>query len=299
MFRLPRIDDLLEQLGKSKFFSTLDLAAGYWQVQIHPSSKEKTAFIIHKGLYQFNVMPFGLRNAPAVFQCLMQKVLAGLQQDTEPPFVSVYLDDILIFSETFEDHLKHLMDVINRLRTAGLKLKPVKCHFICQQVEYLGHLITPNGISPNSARIQAVQDFPVPTSVKEVRQFVGLASYYRWFIREFARITEPLHSLTRKGAVFTWTDQCKEACTVLKSKLISAPVLRYPDFGRSFCLETDASIKGLSAILSQHHSDGKLHPVAYASRALTLQEKKYAATELETLAVIWSVSHFSCLSLRS
>ena len=292
VFPLPRIDDLLDQLGKSKFFSTLDLAAGYWQVQIHPSSKEKTAFITHKGLYQFNVMPFGLCNAPAVFQRLMQKVLAELHQDTEPPFVSVYLDDILIYSETFEDHLNHLMEVINRLRTAGLKLKPVKCHFIRQQVEYLGHLITPNGISPNPARIQAVQDFPVPTSVKEVRQFVGLASYYRRFIAGFAKIAEPLHSLTRKGAVFTWTDQCKEAFTVLLSKLISAPVLCYPDFSRSFCLETDASIKGLGAILSQRHLDGKLHPVAYASRALTPQEKKYAATELETLAVVWSVSHF-------
>ena len=126
------------------------------------------------------------------------------------------------------------MDVINQLRIAGLKLKSVKCHFICQQVEYLGHLITPNGISPNPARIQVVQDFPVPTSVKEVRQFVGLASYYRRFIAEFTRIAEPLHSLTRKGAVFTWTDQCKEAFTVLKSKLISAPVLHYPDLADLF-----------------------------------------------------------------
>ena len=142
MFPLPLVDNLLDQLGKSKFFSTLDLAAGYWQVQIHPSSKEKTAFITHKGLYQFNVMPFGLHNAPVVFQRFIQKVLAGLQQNTKPPFVSIYLDDILIFSEIFEDHPKHVMDMINRLRTAGLKLKPVKCHFICQQVEYLGHLIT-------------------------------------------------------------------------------------------------------------------------------------------------------------
>ena len=206
--------------------------------------------------------------------------------------MSVYLDDILIFSETFKDHLKHLMEVINQLKTARLKLKPVKCHFICQQVEYLGHLITPNGISPNPAHIQAVQDFPVPTSVKEVRQFVGLASYYCWFIAGFVKIAEPLYSLTRKGAVFTWTDQCKEAFTALKTKLISTPVLCYPDFSRSLCLETDASIKGLGAILSQRHSDGKLHPVAYVSRALTLQEKKYPATELEILAVIWSVSHF-------
>ena len=207
VFPLPRIDDLLDQLGKSKFFTTLDLAAGYWQVQMHASSKEKTAFITHKGLYQFNVMPFGLRNAPAVFQRLLQKVLAGLNHDNEAPFVSVYLDDILVYSETFEDHLDHLQRVNSRLQNAGLKLKPTKCYFIRQQVEYLGHVITPQGISPNPARLQAVQDYPTPSSVKAVRQFVGLASYYRQFIPGFAKIAEPLHALTHKGAVFTWTDK--------------------------------------------------------------------------------------------
>lgn len=203
----------------------------------------------------------------------MQKVLAGLNQDGKPPFVSIYLDDILVYSETFQDHLNHLAAVISRLRNAGLKLKPIKCHFLCQKVEYLGHLITPNDISPNPARIRTVQDFPVPTSVKEVRQFVGLASYYHQFISGFAKIAQPLHSFTRKGAVFTWSDNCKVAFTVLKNKLTCAPVLCYPDFSKSFCLETDASIKGLGAILSQHHSDGKLHPIAYASRALTPQKK--------------------------
>ena len=292
VFPLPRIDDLSDQLGKSRYFSTLDLAAGYWQVQMHSSSKEKTAFITHKGLYEFNVMPFGLRNAPAVFQRLMQQILGNLNQDDEPPFVSVYLDDIIIYSETFQDHLNHLQQVISRLRNAGLKLKPSKCYFNCQEVKYLGHVITPHGISPNPARLLAVRDYPVPMSVKEVRQFIGLASYYRHFIPGFANIAEPLHRLTRKGAVFTWTDHCEEAFQGLKDKLISAPVLCYPDFSQSFVLETDASIAGLGAILSQKNSDGKLHLVAYASRALSAQEKKYAATELETLAVVWRVSHF-------
>ena len=168
VFPLPLIDDLLDQLGKSRYFSTLDLAAGYWQVQMHSSSKEKTAFITHKGLYEFNVMPFGLRNAQAVFQRLMQQILGNLNQDDEPPFVSVYLDDIIIYSETFQDHLNHLQQVISRLRNAGLKLKPSKCYFNCQEVKYLGHVITPHGISPNPARLLAVRDIPVPMSVKEV-----------------------------------------------------------------------------------------------------------------------------------
>ena len=211
-----------------------------------------------------------------------------VNQDDEPPFVSVYLD-IIVYSETFQDHLNHLQQVISKLRNAGLQLKPSKCYFNCQEVEYLGHVITPHGISPNPIRLQAIRDYPVPTSVKEIR---GLVSYYCRFIPRFANIAKPLHRLKRKGAMSTWTDHCEEAFQILKNKLISALVLSYPDFSQSFVLETDASIAGFGAILSQKHSDGKLHPVAYASRALSAQEKKYAATELETLAVVWGVSHF-------
>ena len=181
-FPLPRIDDLLDQLGNAKYFSTLDLAAGYWQVQLHPDAREKSAFVTHQGLHEFRVMPFGLKNAPAVFQRLMQKVLMGLNPGTGHDFVVVYLDDILVFSETFEAHLVHLQQVLDRFKMAGLKLKPSKCHFISQSVEYLGHLITPQGISPNPNRVSAIKEFPTPKSLKEVRQFLGLASYYRRFI---------------------------------------------------------------------------------------------------------------------
>ena len=167
-FPLPRIDDLLDQLGNAKYFSTLDLSAGYWQVQMHPDSREKTAFITHQGLYEFAVMPFGLKNAPAVFQRLMNKVLMGLNPENGRDFVAVYLDDIIVFSDTFEDHLAHLKQVLHRFAAAGLKLKPSKCHFICQTVEYLGHTITPKGISPNNSRVIAIQNFPTPSTVKEV-----------------------------------------------------------------------------------------------------------------------------------
>ncbi len=292
LFPLPRIDDLLDQLGKSRFFSTLDLASGYWQVQVHPNSMEKTAFITHQGLYEFMVMPFGLKNAPAVFQRLMQQVLRGLNPDDGVPFVSVYLDDILVFSRTFDDHVRHLQLVIERLQSAGLKLKPSKCHFICQTVEYLGHLITPEGIKPNPQRVSAVKEFPRPKSVHEVRQFLGLTSYYRRFVKSFARTAQPLHALTRKGALFEWSENCETAFCFLKQLLLSAPILCYPNFEKPFRLETDASIKGLGTVLSQEQLDGKYHPVAYASRALSPQERNYSITELETLAVVWSVSHF-------
>ena len=180
----------------------MDLAAGYWQVQMHPDSREKIAFITHQGLYEFTVMPFGLKNTPAVFQRLMQKILMGLNPEEGPDFVSVYLDDVIVFSDTFETHLEHLQQVLQRFQAAGLKLKPSKCHLICQKVEYLGHVIIPQGISPNNNRISAIRNFPVLSTVKEVHQFIGLASYYRRFIGGFAKVAQPLHSLTQKDVVF-------------------------------------------------------------------------------------------------
>ncbi|XP_064398966.1 uncharacterized protein LOC135345475 [Halichondria panicea] len=292
-FPLPRIDDLLDQLNKAKYFSTLDLASGFWKVQVHPDSKEKTAFITHQGLYQFNVMPFGLRNAPAVFQRLMQQVLAGLNPEEGVPFASVYIDDILIFSQSFNDHLQHLEAVIDRVASAGLRLKPSKCKFIRQTVEYLGHVLTPMGICPNPEKVRAVQQFPRPTSVKEVRQFLGLASYYRRFVKGFADIAQPLHALTKANCRYDWTADCQTSFDSLKSRMLMSPVLAFPDFSLPFTLETDASIKGLGAVLSQRgQEDGKVHPVAYASRALSPQEQRYSVTELETLAVVWAVKHY-------
>ena len=291
-FPLPRIDDLLDQLGNAKFFTTLDLAAGYWQIRVADDSIQKTAFVTPTGLFEFRVMPFGLTNAPAVFQRLMQKVLSGLNPDGGPSFVVVYIDYIFIFSRTPDDHLSHVDQVLNRLQSAGLKLKARKCHFLRQQVEYLGHLITPRGLLPNPNKVRAVTDYPVPASVTQVRQFVGLTSYYRRFIRNFAKLAGPLHRLTQKDVAFHWSSECQEAFEVLKKRLVEAPVLVYPDFTTGFVLETDASYQGLGAVLSQKLKDHLLHPVAFASRALAKPEKNYAVTELETLAVVWAVKHF-------
>lgn len=290
-FPLPRIDDLLDQLGKSKYFTTLDMASGYWQIRVHPDSQEKTAFVTPQGLYEFRVMPFGLCNAPAVFQRLMQQVLQGLNPPEGPDFVSVYLDNVLIFSETLDEHLEHLELVISRVEGAGMKLKPSKCQFVRQEVEYLGHIITPEGLKANPKLVDAVNQFLSPKDVHGVRRFLGMASYYRRFIRHFAKLAEPLHHLTGKDVPFQWTPACQEAFDALKAKLTVAPVLAYPAFDQDFVLETDASIHGLGAVLSQCF-DGKSHPVAYASRALSRAEKNYSITELETLAVVWAVNHF-------
>ena len=181
-FPLPRIDDLLDQLGKSTYFSTLNLATGYWQIRVHPNSQEKTAFVTPQGLYEFRVMPFGLTNAPGVFQRLMQCVLMGLNPEEGPDFVAVYIDDIVIFSRTLEDHIDHLRLVFERLVETGLKLKPTKCQFVRKEVGYLGHVITPQGFKTNPRLVAEVQEFPVPQSLQEVHRFLGLSSYYWRFI---------------------------------------------------------------------------------------------------------------------
>ena len=293
-YPLPRIDDLLDQLGRSQYFTTLDLAAGYWQIKVHQDSIPKTVFITPQGLYEFQVMPFGLTNAPSAFQRLMSQVLSTLNPPNGQSFFSVYIDDVIIYSKTMSDHLNHLKQVLERLRQSGLKLKLSKCSFVCKEVEFLGHRITPEGLQTTPRLVSAVQDFPRPTSSKQARQFLGLCSFYRRFIRGFARIAKPLHQLTKKGVGFNWTPECTAAFTTLKTKLCEAPILGYPSFDKDFTLETDASIDGIGAVLSQPQADGCLHPVAFASRSLSPAERNYAITDLETLAVVWAVTHFRC-----
>ena len=221
-----------------------------------------------------------------MFQRLIQKVLAGLNPRDGKDFVAAYMDDILIFSHTLEDHLAHLRKVIDRLKTVNLKLKPTKRKFVRKEVEYLGHLITAEGLRPNVRLTEAVQNFPRPDNVQGVRRFLGMTSYYRRFIARFARIARPLHHLTSKDVPFHWSPECELAFVTLKFKLVTPPVLV------EFTLETDASIMGLGAVLSQKQDDGKQHPIAYASRALNQSEKNYSVTELETLAVVWGITHF-------
>ena len=296
VYPLPRIEDILVTLGKAKYFSTLDLASGYWQIKLDPASAQKTVFTSHCGLHEFTRMPFGLCNAPATFQRLMQTVLAGLEWES----CFVYIDDILVASTTFDEHLVHLRQVLERLRRANLRLKPSKCSFLRDEVLYLGYVISKDGMKPDPARTSQVENFPTPKDVTPVRQFIGLASYYRRFIPGFAKVASALHALTKKNATFTWTDECETAFSHLKRLLVTAPVLAFPQFGpdKSFILETDASLCGLGAVLSQEQSDGMLHPIAYASRSLHQHEQNYAISELETLGLVWSVKHFRVYLLR-
>ena len=237
-------------------------------------------------------MPFGVTNAPAVFQRLMQQVLAGLQSESATEVVSVYLNDVIVFSETLIDHINHLKAVFDCLRKAKLMLNLKKCRIVCDEVEYLGHVVTPQGLKPNNRNLDAVKCFPPPTNLKQLQQFLGLTSYYHRFIPGYAGIAYPLHSLTRKGALFEWSADCETAFDTLRTKLLTSPVLAYPDFNKDFTLETDASRSGLGAILSQYKDDQHLHPVAYASRSVSATEANYAITDLQTLAVVWAVTHF-------
>ena len=286
-YPLPRIDESLDALGKAKFFSTLDLASGYWQIELSPDAKEKSAFCTAQGLFQFCVMPFGLTNAPATFQRLMERVLAGLQWQ----ICLVYIDDIIIFSETLDDHLLQLQEVFSRLKSAKLKLKPKKCCLFRKRVKYLGHVVSEHGVETDPDKIEAVRCWPTPQSQTEVRSFVGLCSYYRRFIPDFASVAKPLILLTEKNTTFKWGTDQESAFEVLKQKLISAPVLSYPDRDATFVLDTDASNVGLGAVLSQI-VDGREKVIAYGSRVLTKAERRYCITRRELLAVVHFVKSY-------
>ena len=288
VYPLPRIDDLLGALDGMRYFTSLDLKSGYWQIPMAEHDKEKTAFITPGGLYQFRVMPFGLTNAPATFQRMMDLVLAGIKWH----HCLVYLDDVLVFSQSFDEHLKHLVSVFDRLRKAGLKLAPKKCHICRMQVHYLGHVVSARGVSVDPAKTSALAQFPVPATAENVRSFLGIAGYYRRFILNFASRAEPLSALLRAEAPFVWDSACELAFNDIKKALQQPPVLCHPDYAKPFVVDTDASGCGLGATLSQFSAVGVERVVAYASRTLTAAERKWHTRELEALAIIWAIELF-------
>ena len=288
-YPMPRIDDLIDQLGKAKYISTLDLTRGYWQVPLEKAVRHKTAFSTPFGLYQFNVMPFGLQGAPATFQRLMDRVLQGLQD-----FTAAYLDDVIIFSEHWSDHQVHIHKVFERLRAAGLTVKIKKCQFGMSQCHYLGHVVGSGLVQPQPAKIEAVAQFATPQTKKEVRMFLGLTGYYRKFIENYSSIAAPLTDLTKKSAPrkVVWTAGCEQAFQELKKCLCGSPVLRSPDFTKTFILQTDASDRGVGAVLSQQDEEGHDHPIAYFSRKLLPREEKYSTIEKECLAIKLGIQAF-------
>ncbi|KAL5506420.1 hypothetical protein EMCRGX_G008052 [Ephydatia muelleri] len=254
-YPMPRVDDLIDRLGGVSYITTMDLTHGYWQVPVSPDDKHKTAFAAPSGLFQFTRMPFGLKGAPATFQRLVDRVLQGLEE-----FSGAYIDDIIVFNKLWTDHVRHLQAVLGRLQLAGLTVKISKCHFGVTACSYLGFVVGGGLVKPEPSKVQAVLNFPTPTDKTGVRAFLGLTGYYRRFIPDFASLAAPLTDLT--------------------------------NFEKQFILQTDASNRGIGAVLSQCDEEGQEHPVAYYSRKLLPREERYSTVEKECLAIKEAIHHF-------
>jgi transposase InsO family protein len=286
-YPLPRITDCLDALSTGRYFSAFDLRSGYFQVMMEEEDKGKTSFVTRSGLYQFKVMPFGVTNGPATFQRLMDLTMAGLNYQ----ICLVYLDDIILMSRTVEEHLERLVLILDRLRKAGLKLKPSKCSLLQKRIHFLGHVVSEDGIATDPLKVQAVVEWPEPTNTREVRSFVGLCSYYRRFVQDFARIAEPLHKLTGKRVKFEWDSACQLAFEKLKGRLVTSPILAMPQDEGQYRLDTDASDDAIGAVLSQIQN-GEERVIAYASRLLNRAERNYCVTRRELLAVVYFCKQF-------
>lgn len=285
-FPLPRMDDIFDRLSGSKWFSTLDLKSGYWQIELDPDSIEKSAFSTPDGHYEYLRLPFGLKNAPAEFSRIMQQVMGYLS------FVEIYLDDITIHSHSFPEHVEHLTIVLKKLREANLKLNWGKCNWAQKSIHLLGHVVSSDGISVDSSKTAAINNLAPPKSIKEVQRFLGMTGYYRKFIKNYAEKAAALYKLLQKSEGWHWDIDQQKSFEMLKVELTSSPILRLPDFKQPFILQTDASGTALGAILSQQDSSGNEYACIYESRLLKGAEVHYGISELECLAIVWAVRKF-------
>lgn len=284
-YPLPYVTNTLDKLREAHYLSSLDIKSAYWQVPVAEASRAYTAFTVPgRGLFQFRRMPFGLHNSPATWQRLIDRVLGA---DLEP-HVFVYLDDVVVVTQTFEEHLAVLEEVLRRLREAKLTVSWEKCQFCRPEMKYLGYVVDRNGLHVDSDKVEAMLRLPIPTTVREVRRVVGTFSWYRRFIPDFATVISPLTALLRKSKKFSWTQECDEAFHKIKECLVSAPVLSCPDYNLPFVIQCDSSGYGLGSVLSQPHPDGD-RVICYLSRSLTRQERNYSTTERECLSVLWSI----------
>lgn len=287
-YLIPNISEILDKLGRCMYFTTLDLASGFHQIEVNDNDIKKTAFSVEHGHYEYTRMPFGLKNAPATFQRVMDSVLRDLQNK----ICLVYMDDIIIFSSSLTEHIQNLEKVFIALEDANLKIQMDKSEFLQKEVAFLGHIVTRDGIKPNPNKISAVQQYPIPKTPKEVKQFSGLLGYYRKFIKDFARMTKPMTMRLKKGRTINVNDTDYKECFEISKKLLTeSPILAYPDFSKQFILTTDASDFALGGVLSQMH-DGKEHPICYASRTLNDHEVNYSTIEKELLAIVWTTKYF-------
>lgn len=287
-YPLPNITEILDKIGRCLYFTTLDLASGFHQIEVNEKDIPKTAFTVENGHYEYTRMPFGLKNAPSTFQRVMDEILKDLQNK----ICLVYMDDIIIYSTSLAEHMQNLTKVLDALRRANLKIQLDKSEFLRREVAFLGHIVTSDGIKPNPSKISAVKNYPIPKSQKEIKQFLGLLGYYRRFIKDFARLTKPLTAKLKKDEKINVNDDSYKKCfEICKQMLIDEPILQYPNFSKQFILTTDASNFALGAVLSQI-IDGREHPICYASRTLNEHEVNYSTIEKELLAIVWGTKYF-------
>ena len=290
---LPRICETLESLAGAAHYSTLNMNSGFWQVPMDKESKQYTAFTLGSmGLYKCESMPFGLCNTPPTFQRLMQNCLGELNLT----YCLIYLDDVIVFSNTPEEHLRRMCVVFDHLHEHGLKLKLSKCEVFKSEINYLAHHVSQKGVLPSKKNLESIAQCPPPDTYTKVKSFVGLVGHYRHFIKGFAKIAAPLYNLTsgdNKDKKSEHVDLSPEACEAfdrLKAACLQAPILSFPDFNKQFLLEMDASGRGLGAVLSQKQADGQYHPITYASRVMNETEQRYHSNKQEFLALKWAVT---------
>lgn len=286
-YPIPNITEILDKLGRSMYFSTLDLASGFHQIEMDPRDTKKTAFTVEGGHFEYIRMPFGLKNAPSTFQRVMDNVLKELSGT----ICLVYLDDIIVFSTSLQEHMESLKKVFQRLREANLKVQMDKSEFLHKEIAFLGHIVTREGIKPNPDKIDAIKHYPIPKTQKEIKAFLGLLGYYRKFIKDFAKLTKPFTECLKKGKSVALTDNYVKTFQICKDLLSNDPILQYPDFSKPFVLTTDASNYAIGAVLSQGPIGGD-KPICYASRTLTNSETNYSTIEKELLAIVWATKYF-------
>lgn len=290
-YPIPNLEERVETVSKSNYISTLDLVRGYWQVPLTERASRYAAFVSPFGTYRPLMLSFGLKNAPYCFSSLMDRVLNGLSE-----FALPYLDDVAIFSNSWEEHIEHLRVVLNRLKEAGLTAKPAKCHLGCSEVSYLGHVVGRGRRRPSEIKVAAVMNYPRPTSKSEIRAFLGLAGYYQHYVPNYSSIASPLTDALRKSepVKVTWDSEKEKAFCTLKQALSKKPVLMAPDFSKGFIIQCDASERGMGAILCQKDSGGNERPVLYLSRKLSCREEAYSTSEKECACVVWAVQKLAC-----
>ena len=288
-YPLPNQEDIFRQIGSAKYFTTMDLMSGFWQIAIKPEHKHKTAFITTRGLYEFIVMPFGLCNAPSTFQRMMDKIILPEYRS----FIQTYIDDIILFSKSFDDHLQHMKTLHKLLRKNKLTVKLSKCHFSQTSVKFLGHVLSQGEIKPNPEKIEAIKQWKQPNDVGAIRSFLGVVGWYRKFIPHFAEVAVPLVRLTRKNTKFIFNEECIKSFNILRDALMKAPILKQADSNKSYILETDASNVALGAVLLQKDDNDDIHPIAYASKTMNPAQQNYSPSEKECLALIWALEHFN------